>query len=108
MLTLCAVNPQLLSQKFRYGAPGGGSGTGKYDKTLGLAGSATLTRETRLGPSSHPPSELSKAIFRLGKGSTVWTAKSIWYGGSNDKWLTSLGLRGSLISKITILSSKPR
>src|SRR3972149_5044343 len=98
MLTLCAVNPPLLSQKFLYGAPGGGSGTGKYDKTLGLAGSAISTKETWLGPSAHPPSEFVKAIFRLGKGSTVWTAKSIWYGGSNDKWLTSLGLRTSLIS----------
>ena len=68
MLTLCAVNPPLLSQKFRYGAPGGGSGTGKYDKTLGLAGSATLTRETRLGPSSHPPLGVEQGNFPAWEG----------------------------------------
>src|ERR1700674_4288931 len=108
MLTLCAPKPPLRSQKSLYGAPGGGTGTGKNDRILGLAGSATSIKEAWLGPSAQPPSEFVSTIFRFGNGSTVWTAKSRWYGGSKDSSLTSLGLRTSVMSRITILLSKPR
>src|SRR3990172_8949957 len=109
MLTLCTPKPPPLSQKCLYGAPGGASGTGKDDNILGLAGSATSIMEKCMGAcgpgSSQPPvvSELVTTIFRLGKGVTEWTEKSIWYSRSTGNWLTSLGLRGSLMSRITSL-----
>ena len=101
MLTLCAPKPLLLSQKFLYGAPGGGTGGGKYEITFGFFGSATSTSEAWLGPSSQFASEFVSTILRVGNGSAVCTANNPRNGGSNVSSLISFGCLMSLMSSIT-------
>src|SRR5262249_59431124 len=92
------------SQKFLYGEPGGGAGSGKSDKRIGLAGSAMSTTEAWLSgswQSSWIASEFTMAIFRDGKGNALWAPMKPRNGGVKGSWPTSLGCETSLMSRMT-------